>query len=271
MPASLDRVKRKGRAAVARRFASLERLTITYVPIDSVRPNSYNPNRQSQHELELLLRSIEDNGFTQPIMVRRDTNEIVDGYHRWTAAGMLGLTEVPVVYVDHDDVQARIATLGMNRARGSEEVELTAALMRDLQALGALDTVSDSLLLGDDEIRLLIDNVSAPDVLAGDDFSAAWEPNRSSDDHIADGGATSMTDGGGAAIRAREDALRAARTEQEREQARKDNRVYRVSLVFSGPEADVVQTVLGDRPAVAIVALCQQEQARTAHADAAAP
>lgn len=254
----------KARRAIEKVTTKLERLTVTYVPVSMLQPNAYNPNRQSAHDFELLLRSMEDNGFTVPIVVRAESNVIVDGEHRWRAARQLGMHDVPVVYVTQSDQQAMLATLSHNRARGSEDVELTAALLRDLQQLGALDHAQDSLMLDDSEIRLLIDNVSAPDALAGDDFSAAWEPAPRSDGHLADGAHTSLTDAGADAVRSREAALAAAHTEQEREQARRDNRVYRVALVFSGDEADVVQRVLGERAAVTILALCRDRLAADA-------
>src|ERR1041384_4603434 len=52
----------------------------------TIRPNSYNPNQQSDYEFELLCRSINEDGFTQPIVCQRETREFVDGEHRWTAA-----------------------------------------------------------------------------------------------------------------------------------------------------------------------------------------
>ena len=76
----------KGRKEIAKRTNALERLVIEYVSVASIRPNSYNPNQQSDHEFELLVRSIDEDGFTQPIVCQQATREFVDGEHRWTAA-----------------------------------------------------------------------------------------------------------------------------------------------------------------------------------------
>ena len=73
---------RKGRKAIEHTKQRLERLTIEYVPVGSIKPNAYNPNRQSEQEHEMLLRSIQDNGFTQPVIVNTE-GVIIDGEHRW--------------------------------------------------------------------------------------------------------------------------------------------------------------------------------------------
>jgi ParB/RepB/Spo0J family partition protein len=247
----------KGRRVINKNFRRLEQLQVAYAAIADLKPNPWNPNRQSDDDFELLLRSIEDNGFTVPIVVNRDTMTIVDGEHRWRAAQALGMEEIPVVYVDQTIEQQMTATLTHNRARGTEDVGLTAALLRDLQSLGALGAVQDSLNLTDADIALMIDNVNAPDLLAGDDFGDAWVPEKGDADHAGEGSATSMTDDGAQAVRKREDALSQARTPAERARAMEENKVYRISLVFNGEEAAIVQAVLGDRPAVALLELCR--------------
>jgi ParB-like chromosome segregation protein Spo0J len=81
---------------VQRAAEALPTLKVEYVPIDSVFPNEYNPDRQSEHDFELLCRSVEENGFTTPIV--RDGRKIADGEHRWRAAHVLGYQEIPVVF-----------------------------------------------------------------------------------------------------------------------------------------------------------------------------
>ena len=169
---------RKGRKAVAKKAKELKRLEIRYVPIESVKPNEYNPNRESPHEFELLLRSMEEDGFTTPI-VALPNGTIVDGEHRWRAAKALGYVEIPVTFVDMDDIQRRVATLRHNRARGSEDVALVAEILRDAESMGALGSVQESLMMTDVEIARLIDDVPAPEALAGEEFGQAWIPDAS--------------------------------------------------------------------------------------------
>ena len=250
----------------------LESLSIEYVPVESLQPNQYNPNRMSEKDFELLLRSMREDGFTQPVIALRDTKQIVDGEHRWRAAGSLGMKTLPVVFVNMTPEQARIATLRHNRARGSEDLQLSADVLRDLEKLGALDWAADSLMLSDAEIEKLLADVPAPEALAGEEYTAAWSPQNRLDaggqqasviaQDVSAGGiivTTAMTTEAVAAQRDHERRLSEARTEEEREMVRKDRIFYRINLMFSGGEAELVKRVLGDRPAERLLAICQRE------------
>ena len=153
----------------------LDNLDVIYVNVNDIKPNAYNPNRQSEHEFELLCRSIEEDGFTTPAVVRKQDMVIVDGEHRWRAAQSVGMLEIPVVLVEMTDEQMKIATLRHNRARGEEDVELAAAVLRDLAKMGALDEAQDSLMLDDVEMKKLLDEISDPELLANAEFEEQFE------------------------------------------------------------------------------------------------
>lgn len=258
---------------------ALEQLVIEYVPVTEIQPNEYNPNRMSEKDFELLCRSMREDGFTQPIIVHRETKRIVDGEHRWRAGSALGMEQVPVVFVDMTPEQMRIATLRHNRARGSEDMQLSAEVLRDLEKLGALDWAADSLMLSDAEIEKLLEDVSAPDGLAGEQYSSAWAPQARLD---TEGAAPSVnardTDAGGIVVttamsvqaveaqRQHEQRLAQARTEEERELVKKDRIFYRINLMFSDAEAELVKKVLGDQPAQKLLAICQREAEALAEA-----
>lgn len=262
-PASSGRVKKdKGRKAVEKKANALGRLEVVYVPIETLKPNAYNPNRQSEDDFELLLRSMEEDGFTQPIVALQD-DTIVDGEHRWRAARELGLKEVPVVHVDMTPEQMRIATLRHNRARGAEDVDLSAQVLKDLAELGALDWAQDSLMLDDAEIQRLMDDVSAPEALAGEDFSDAWVPaERTETEYTTTAGPSelqvSQTPEAADALRESERALAKAKTEEERAAIRKDANIFRLNLAFAGEEADIVKKALGNSPASTLLQWCQE-------------
>ena len=58
---------------------------VRWVPTEQVHANDYNPNTVAPPEMRLLRISIEEDGFTQPIVVWRvadDEYEVVDGFHR---------------------------------------------------------------------------------------------------------------------------------------------------------------------------------------------
>lgn len=144
---------------------ALEKIIITVVPIDSILPNDYNPNRQSERDFELLCRSIEEDGYTQPIIVRRDSNKIVDGEHRWRACKVLGWTEIPIVYVDMTDEQAMIATLRHNRAKGTENINLASGVLKSLQAMDYLDQSADSLMLDNIDLQIMLEDIPQPELV----------------------------------------------------------------------------------------------------------
>jgi ParB/RepB/Spo0J family partition protein len=249
----------KGKAAVIKKAEALSTLAIEYVAPADITPNDYNPNRQNDHEFALLCKSIEEDGFTQPVIVGMD-NRIVDGEHRWRAAQHLDLAQIPIVRVPMEGAQARISTLRHNRARGTEDLELSVAVLRDLEQLGALDWAADSLDLSDAELNRLLEDIPAPDALSADEFSEAWVPTRDAanvsetdEDHLS----RSATPAALLKAREHEKALAEAKTEQERAKINQDRQIYRVALSFSNEEAEIVKAVLGMTPAVKLLELCR--------------
>jgi hypothetical protein len=156
---------------------ALQQLQVEYVAPAELKPNTYNPNRQTEDEFEMLKASMREDGFTQPILCMTD-GTIVDGEHRWRAAQELGYEKVPVVRVSMSEAQRRIATMRHNRARGRDDTAAVAELMLDLEKLGALDWAQEALLLSDEEMRRLtaMANTVAEDLSRGHEFSQAWEP-----------------------------------------------------------------------------------------------
>ena len=266
----------KGASEVEKKAVKLEKLKVEYVKVDDLKPNTYNPNRQSDHDFELLLRSMREDGFTQPIVALKETKVIVDGEHRWRAGQALGYDEVPVVFVDMTEAQAKIATLRHNRARGSEDFELASSVLRDLAELGALDWAQDSLMLDETELERMLEEVPAPEALAGEEFSQAWQPSATDETGAVDDADTAprteqsvvtASPGGGQqmeamsaqaieAARERERKLALARTAEEREQvAREAAKFFRLMLMFEGDEATLVKSVLGDKAAQKLLEL----------------
>ena len=272
----------KGQAEIEKKNQALGRLQIQYVPITSIYPNNYNPNRQSADEFELLQRSMKEDGFTQPIVCVLDDarpNEtpdmpdgfqypegvdprgkvirIVDGEHRWRAAKTIGWTQAPVVVTPMNLEQARIATLRHNRARGSEDVELAAQVLRDLRELGALDWAADSLMLDEVELDRLLNDVSAPEALADEEYQQAWAPvARSGNGSVTVNEPGQTTEHTSTVLRQVEARINSAATAEERKRAQDEAHIYRVAAIYTGEESDVVKAVTGDQPAVRILSLC---------------
>ena len=272
--------KTKGRAKVKKENQRLEALQVQFVDASKIIPNSYNPNRQSDTEFELLRRSMEEDGFTQPIVCvkgdTKDTYRIVDGEHRWRCAQKLGYTEIPIVITPMSIEQARIATLRHNRARGSEGIELSAQVLRDLEKLGAIDWAKDSLMITDAELTKLLEDIPAPEALAGEEWENAWLPTQETSDspqykemETADG--TLIRSLSVEALEKQRDLekrLVAAKTEEERQMAHKESKFHRVNLVYADKEAKIVKYVLADNPAQKFLDMCIEEYKKMAADDA---
>ena len=85
---------------------------VTTLRIADIEPRSDQPRKLFEREaLETLAESIGTYGVLQPIIVRESvalagTYEIIAGERRWRAAKMAGLSEIPVVILEGDDLKA---------------------------------------------------------------------------------------------------------------------------------------------------------------------
>ncbi len=137
--------------------------TLQWVDHDRLRANDYNPNKVSEENLQLLVQSIQMNGWTLPIVVRPDYT-IIDGFHRWTVAGREPLRtqlhgKVPVVIVEHSDVSEDMyGTITHNRARGTHLLEPMKAIIKRLFDEGkTTKEISTQLGMRPEEIFRLTD------------------------------------------------------------------------------------------------------------------
>lgn len=89
--------------------------------ISDIEPNSGQPRRHFDPEaLQTLAESIRENGLLQPVVVRRGENglyQIIAGERRWRACRLAGLTEIPTVILDADDLRAAQLALIENLQR----------------------------------------------------------------------------------------------------------------------------------------------------------
>lgn len=137
--------------------------TLQWVDRNLLHANSWNPNKVSKQNLELLVQSILTNGWTLPIVVRPDYT-IIDGFHRWTVSGMEPLVtklggRVPVVIVDHKEHSEDIyGTVTHNRARGTHLLEPMKAIIKELISEGkSVEEIGKQLGMRPEEVFRLSD------------------------------------------------------------------------------------------------------------------
>lgn len=254
-------IQQKAKKKILDKAKTLEKLKIEYVSIDTVRPNDYNPNRQSDHEFELLLRSMAEDGFTQPILITPD-NIIVDGEHRWRGAKALHMEEIPVVRVNMKPEQMKVSTLRHNRARGSEDVSLVTVVLRDLEKIGQLDYAKEELMLSDVEINRILEDIPVSEALGMvEEFNESWIPdsqqgtNMEHLQHLRQPG--HITPEALDKLREAEKKITQAKREEDRIQAIKERDTHQFSLTFTGNEIKLIKAVLDPEPAQRLIAICE--------------
>lgn len=93
---------------------------VVFLPIKAIFPDANNARQQFEPEAMCALAdSIQKYGVLQPITVRRQQNGygLVAGERRLRAAKMAGLTRIPCILVDADDIDTSILALVENLHR----------------------------------------------------------------------------------------------------------------------------------------------------------
>lgn len=117
---------------------------VQWVKEELVIANDYNPNSVAPPEMELLHTSIQEDGYTQPIVVYQHDGiyEVVDGFHRNRVGKeyddiherIHGYLPVTIINDDRHEKADRIAsTIRHNRARGKHQVEAMSDIVIELK------------------------------------------------------------------------------------------------------------------------------------------
>lgn len=157
------------------------------VPVEKVKPNTYNPNTVAPPEMRLLYESIKEDGYTMPIVCyyskESDTYVIVDGFHRYRI--MLEYQDIyirekgmlPVSVINKSLDQRMASTIRHNRARGSYSVDLMSNIVKELHELGRSDAwISRHLGMDKDEILRLKQITGLTAMFKDIKFGRAWRP-----------------------------------------------------------------------------------------------
>lgn len=165
----------------AKRKITFPVMDVKMVPSHKVVSNEYNPNKVATQEMELLAVSIEEDGFTQPVVTCRDeVNDrwvVVDGFHRWTILTLwFELPEIPIVEIDKTLDQRMAATIRHNRARGKHTVDRMADLVLALVRKDWTDQeIAKHLGMEADEVLRLKSQTGVAELFAKREYSRAWE------------------------------------------------------------------------------------------------
>lgn len=160
---------------------------VLWVKQDDITANDYNPNNVAPPEKRLLSKSLELDGFTQPIVVTQNASqhyEIVDGFHRHeigTSRASLkrqlkGYLPVTCLREDRQDKHNRMAaTIRHNRARGRHQINAMSEIVRELVQLGWNDErIGKELGMDNDEVLRLRQINGLLELFADRRYSEAW-------------------------------------------------------------------------------------------------
>jgi DNA modification methylase len=124
-------------------------LQVVSVPIDQLVPDPANPRRIDDGQSESLTRSLREFGIVDPIIAREEDRRVIGGHQRLLAARRLGLTEVPVIFVDLSAEQADLLNLSLNKISGEWDEELLGQLLANLQLEPDLDVTLSGFAEGE--------------------------------------------------------------------------------------------------------------------------
>lgn len=163
---------------------------VLWVKSNEVAANDYNPNAVAPPEMKLLAISIEEDGYTQPVVTFPEKTEVsnytvVDGYHRTRVCKEVasvrkrvkGYLPITLIRGTQSDIKDRIAsTIRHNRARGVHGVDPMIDVVRRLLQEGWSDgEIAEKLGMDADEVLRFKQHVGLPELFKDIDFSRAWE------------------------------------------------------------------------------------------------
>lgn len=169
---------------------------VKWVKAEDVVANDYNPNSVAPPEMELLHISIQEDGYTQPIVVYQHDGiyEVVDGFHRNRVGKecsdirerVHGYLPVVVINKEVEDKGQRIAsTIRHNRARGKHQVDAMANIVLDLRKRNwSNEKIAKKLGMDADEVLRLSQVTGLAELFSNREFSEAWSCEFTEDDEV---------------------------------------------------------------------------------------
>lgn len=157
---------------------------IKWADQDDVTSNGYNPNEVATPEMNLLHKSIKEDGYTQPIVTYELGDggyEVVDGEHR-TLVGKEydDIRErlndhIPVTVIDKPEENRMGSTIRHNRARGTHQIRDMSDIVVELFDRGwDDDRICEELGMELDEVLRLKQVSGLKAAFSGHEFSQSW-------------------------------------------------------------------------------------------------
>ena len=135
-------------------------MNIEMIKVEDITPYENNARKHTDADVQTIINSIKEFGFSDPVGIWGENNIIVEGHGRLIAAKRLGIEEVPCIRLDHlTDEQRRAYALAHNKTAEMSDWDF------DL-----LDTeLGDILDIDMSEFGFDLEDISPDDF--GDDFT----------------------------------------------------------------------------------------------------
>jgi hypothetical protein len=85
----------------------IKRPDFKWTPLDKLTAYHQNARLHSDDQIRLLMHSLKYYGWGSAVAVQKGTNLIIAGHGRVEAAKRLGLKKVPILELDHDEMESR--------------------------------------------------------------------------------------------------------------------------------------------------------------------
>ena len=119
----------------------MNQLKIEYVDLEQLKPFVDNPRNHSERNVDDILQSMKRFGWTNPIIARRDDNMVIAGHGRIEAARLNGAEQVPVIFTDFTENDAKLYSITDNRTSETSDWDLVALndLVKELDEMPDID------------------------------------------------------------------------------------------------------------------------------------
>lgn len=160
---------------------------VQWVPNTEVQANDYNPNTVAPPEMKLLELSIENDGYTQPIVswARDNVYEVIDGFHRHRVGKeskpiqkrIQGYLPLVVINKERSELSDRMAsTIRHNRARGKHGVDSMSDIVVELKKRNRSEEwIAKHLGMDADEVLRLCQVSGLVEMFSNTEFSKSWD------------------------------------------------------------------------------------------------
>lgn len=178
--------------SILHKYSPIKHAPVDYVkliPIEKIKPNDYNPNNVAKVEMGLLQKSIEHDGYTQPIVTiydkEKDKYIIIDGFHRYFIMktnkrlreqynGLL-----PITVIDKDVNDRMASTVRHNRARGKHQINGMSNMVYKMLDNGMTEEeVCNELGMEPEEILRLKHITGFSKLFENTEYKKAWVTKR---------------------------------------------------------------------------------------------